>query len=85
MKFILWLLRFIYTMVIFIIGIYTTISLAVAFFVIIGILTPGEEMWIDIITPTLADALVFAGVGAVFCVGFAVIRKKLSLGYVGIG
>ena len=72
------LARFLCTLAIYAVGVYTAISLTVALFLVNGTLTPGDDMWIDSATPSLPEALVFAGLGAAITAGFAYARNKLA-------
>ena len=63
-------------MAIFVVGVYTAISLTVALFLVNGTLTTGDD--IDSATPSLPEALVFAGLGAAITAGFAYARNKLA-------
>jgi hypothetical protein len=77
MRFIRWAGGILCTLGIVIIGTYTIIALAVAFFIVSGRLTPGNAMWIDSSTPTLTQTLLFASMSGAVTAGLAFVRNKL--------
>lgn len=57
---------------------YTVIAASVAFFIITATLTPGDAMYIDSNTPSLAETLGFVGCGLVIITALAYSRSWLS-------
>ena len=72
------LAQFLCTTAIALIGFYAVSAVCIAFFILTGSLTPGETMFSDSRTPTLASSLVFACVAfaLVACLGF--VRSKIQ-------
>ncbi len=66
------------TLAILIVGTYTVIAYAIAFFIVTGKLEPGEEMYVDILTPAIASTLLFILVGTALTAGLGFARHKLS-------
>jgi hypothetical protein len=58
--------RILCTIGILIVGVYTTIAIAVAFFIVTDTRAPGDVMLYDSATPTLLQTLIFIGVGSTF-------------------
>ena len=78
MKFIRWTIRLFCTLGILVMGTYAVIGLIIAFFVATGRLTPGGDMFPDLATPTLGQALLWASVFAAITAGLAFARRLLS-------
>ena len=77
MKILPWMGRFICGTVILIVGIYTTIAICVAGFIVLGRLTPGQVMIFDTNTPTLIQTLIVVAIGSLVIAACVVIRGKL--------
>jgi len=71
--------RFLCTIGILLFGVYTVLAAAVAFFIIAGVLTPGEVMFYDSRTPTLFQTILFFAAGSIIVGSLALARHKLSL------
>lgn len=80
MQFIRWTGRLLCTLGILFIGPYAVIGLTIAIFIATGRLTPGDEMWHDLATPTLAQALLEVSVCAAITAGLAFARHQLAPG-----
>lgn len=77
MKYIFTPARWFCTTVILIASLYIAIAIAVALFIANGTLTPGSVMYLDSDTPTIAETLLFIGVGLVVISTFAYAGHRL--------
>ena len=78
MRIICLILRLICTAIFVIVGFYSLLALIIAGFILTGMLIPGETMFYDSTTPTLAHALAVASVGITLAAAVAFVRHKLS-------
>ena len=71
------LAHFLCTAAIVFIGFYAVTAACIAFFIATGSLTPGEMMFSDSSTPTLASSLTFSCVGLLLVAALGFVRKRL--------
>jgi len=77
MKVAAWLANFAVSSVIFIVGLYFTISLCVAYFKLSGQISEGQQMYFDLQTPTWTGLLIFQAASATIIGVALVLRRKL--------
>ena len=72
------LARLLCTMAIAIVGFYAVTAACIAFLICIGSLSPGETMFSDSETPTLATSLAFSCIAFVLVAGLGFIRSRIQ-------
>ena len=77
MKFARRIAQFLCTAAIVFVGFYAVTAACIAFFIATGSLTPGDVMFSDSRTPTLASSLAFCCGGLLLVAALGFVRKRL--------
>ncbi len=81
MKVIRWIINFISGAIVAIVFLYFVISLAVTFFILTGMLTDGQPMYIDLKTPPLYGLTIFQVISFSIISICILIRAKIGKKY----